>query len=189
MHITAYKHTVSTRKGPIMILIYNLLNEKKSQIKLEILASLQKNLAEFSRSNRHELKESITCYLDSLLDAIASNNSKKLESYFRYLVRKDSENKHNQHIPNGLLVQYLLSIGPILRKTLQKEFRELPIDGKSLFNQGIRFLENLISQAVNLFLNIQDEYLKLKLTQQKIYLENKKDALGIDLSKFILFRG
>lgn len=177
-----------------MILIYNLLNENQSKIQLDLLAHLQKNLPQFARQSRHELKDSINCYIDSLLDSVASNNSEKLESYFRYLVRKDPEDQrnikstHNQHIPNGLLVQYLLSIMPILRKNLQNEFRKLSIDGKSLFNQAMNFLDNLISNAINLFLDIYDEYMQLKLTQQKIYLENKKDALGIDLSRFILFR-
>lgn len=168
-----------------MILIYNLVDEKKAQIRIRFLAIVQRDVPTLARHSRHELKPMIDTYLNALLELMAGGNEEPLRRYFRYLIRNDG----GTSIKKSTVIRFVMAIAPIFRQILQEEFRKMPIDGKSLFNKGMDFLEETLATAAAAFLDEYDEYIKNKLSEQNQYLMDKRDALGVDLSQFILFRG
>jgi len=83
----------------------------------------------------------------------------------------------------------LLMFLPVIRELLQQEFRDFDGDGLSLYNQAMSQLESTMFKSSSLFINTWFEYLKSKMTEHDEYLTEENEQLGVDLSKFILFRG
>ena len=168
-----------------MILIYNLIDDNKGQIRIKLLSAVQRDVPALARHNRHELKPMVESYIESLLDLMASGNDEPLRRFFRYMIRNDS----GTSLKKSAMVRFIMAIAPILRQTLQENFRDMPLDGKALYNQGMNFVDQTLSTAAAAFLDEFDAYIKNKIAEQNQYLMDKRDALGVDLSQFILFRG
>lgn len=167
-----------------MILIYNLVDDNKAKIRIQFLSAVQREAPEFSKYNRHELKPMIDAYIEGLLDLMASGSDESLRRHFRYLIRNDGSN-----LKKSTSIKFIMAIAPVLRRTLQEGFREMHLDGKSLLNQGMNFVDQTLSTAAAGFLDEFDAYIKNKIAEQNQYLMDKRETLGVDLSQFILFRG
>ena len=76
-----------------------------------------------------------------------------------------------------------------MRKLLQDEFRSVRGDGRSLYNDSVTKIEDTAYDALCLFADIYQEYVRSRITEHNDYIDEQNAQLGVDLSKFILFRG
>ena len=76
----------------------------------------------------------------------------------------------------------------MLQDQLTKTIRNQHVDIVQA-NQAMSQLESTMFKSCSLFINTWFEYLKTKMTEHDEYLTEENEQLGVDLSKFILFRG
>ena len=72
---------------------------------------------------------------------------------------------------------------------LQDEYRDVEGDGQAMFNKSMEKIETTCFQSVCTFVDIFQDYLDSRIKEHNDYLNEKNKQLGVDLSKFILFRG
>jgi hypothetical protein len=88
------------------------------------------------------------------------------------------------------VLRSLLLIPPALRERLQEEFRNNDADdAREQFNEAVTKFEETTYNAVCLFTDIFQEYLMNMLNEHQEYLKKTNQKFGVDLSKFILFKG
>lgn len=83
----------------------------------------------------------------------------------------------------------LLIFLPVIRQMLQEELRDHDGDGLGLFNRAMEQLERTNYQSVCRFVDVFQDYLGSRIDEHNEYLDEQNKQLGVDLSKFILFRG
>jgi hypothetical protein len=82
----------------------------------------------------------------------------------------------------------LLSFNVVIRPLLQEFFRHDEGDGLKNFNQCMAKVESTSFDAVATFSDVFQDHLQTRVDEHNNYLQEKKRQLGIDLSKFVLFR-
>ena len=166
-----------------MIVLYTALENQKDHISSALLNHIPRQIKPYSRVPRAELKESIDHVLDALFDYIITNQHAQLQTVFQYIARM----RHAQGIPVSAVVRALLSTTPIVRTALRRE-RAYCQYGEQLDDATAK-VERGVFNAVALYTETFQEYLQSRVDDHNSYLSEKNQQLGIDLSKFILFRG
>jgi hypothetical protein len=83
-----------------------------------------------------------------------------------------------------------LLLPPTIRQRLQDEFRDNDSDdAREQFNEAVDKFEETSYNAVCLFVDIFQEYLMNMVNEHQDYLKKTNQKFGVDLSKFILFKG
>ena len=129
--------------------------------------------------------QSLEYLLESYTDLLVTGEDDSQRTYFKYLAKV----RTSQSFKLADVQHKLLMFLPVIRELLQQELREFDGDGLSLYSQAMRQLETTMFKSCSLFINTWFEYLKTKMTEHDEYLTEENEQLGVDLSKFILFRG
>jgi hypothetical protein len=170
-----------------MLSLYNILVEHRTRIVSGVLSRVPKDVKAYSRIPRGEMRESIEHLYDAYLDFVASGSDDKLRQIFGYVARV----RIAQDIKLSAILRALLTFNVVIRPILQEIFRfskENP-NGRSDFNDCMLKLEQTTFSAIATFSDVFLEYMQSRVDEHNQYLAQKNKQLGIDLSKFVLFRG
>lgn len=168
-----------------MIELYNFLENNREQIISTLLARVPKEIAAYSRVPRNELKQSLEYLLEAYTDLLVTGEDDQQRTYFKYLAKVRSA----QSFTLSDAMHKLLLFLPVIRSMLQEEFRDVNGDGLTLFNTAMNQLERTTYDSVCRFVDVFQEHLRSRIDEHNEYIDEQNKQLGVDLSKFILFRG
>jgi hypothetical protein len=168
-----------------MLELYNFMESNHDALVSNLLGKVPKEVAAYSRLPRNELKQSIEHLLEAYTDLLVTGQDEGLRAFFKYIAKVRSA----QSFKVSDVMRALLCFPPVIRRMLQDEYRDMEGDGLSLFNKAIEKIESTCFQSVCTFVDIFQEYLDSRIKEHNEYLNEKNKQLGVDLSKFILFRG
>jgi hypothetical protein len=168
-----------------VIELYNFLEANKAQIITQMLTRIPKDLPAYSRVARTDLKQSLEYVLEGFTDLLVTGEDDSLRTFYKFLakVRVSQSFKLQDVMHKNLL---LLAV---VRPLLQQKFRDHSGDGLGLFNKAMDVMERTTFQSTALLVTVWAEYLKSRTSEHNEYLDEENKQLGVDMSKFILFRG
>ncbi len=168
-----------------MIELYNFIENNSDQIIAQMMARIPRDIGAYARTAKPELKQSLEYLLEAYTDRLVTGEDDSQRTYFKYLSKVRVSQSFKLH---DVQMKLLLFVS-VLRPMLQKEFRETDGDGLSLFSRAMDELEKTTFQSAALFAEVFLDYLKSRKDDHNEYLDEENEQLGVDLSKFILFRG
>lgn len=168
-----------------MIELYNFLENHRDLIVSSLLTRIPKEVGAYARVPRNELKQSIEYLLEAYTDLLVTGEDESQRKYFKYIAKLRS----SQSFKMSDVLHKLLLFLPVIRGLLQEEMRDVDGDGLALFNRAMEQLERTTYTSVCLFVDVFQEHLKSRIEEHNEYLDEQNKQLGVDLSKFILFRG
>lgn len=168
-----------------MIELYNFLENNRDLIVSALLARIPKEVSAYARVPRNELKQSLEYLLEAYTDLLVTGEEDAQRTYFKYLAKVRS----SQSFKLSDVLHKLLCFLPVIRGMLQEEFRDVDGDGLSLFNKAMDQLERTNYESVCRFVDVFQDHLKSRIEEHNEYIDEQNKQLGVDLSKFILFRG
>ena len=124
--------------------------------------------------------------MEAFGDYLVTGEPDTMTSVLRYITKVRAQ----QSFRLSDVLRSLLLIPPALRERLQEEFRgnDAP-DARDKFNTAVEKFEETTYNAVCLFTDIFQEYLMNMINEHQDYLKKTNQKFGVDLSKFILFKG
>ncbi len=167
-----------------MISLYRLLDEHRDHIIAILLNRVPREVKAYRKIPRPELRASIDHLFDAYVEFLLTGEITGLKSVFKYIARV----RFTQGFSAGEIIHALLMFSSVMRCILQEEFRKHPGDGQAMFNKAMAHIERSTSDGVATFAEVFQEYVQSRVDQHNDYLNERKEKLGIDLSKFILFR-
>ncbi len=167
-----------------MILLYSLLEKNKERIILTLLHRIPKEIRSYARIPRPELKSSLEHLFEAYLELLISKDDTQIRRIFKYVARV----RLAQSFTLGTILKAALSFTPVIRALLQEEFKRMDGDGRQLFNRAMGQIEKTTSDSVVAFSEVFQEHIKSKIDEHNQYLNQQNKKLGVDLSRFILFR-
>jgi hypothetical protein len=168
-----------------MIELYNMMEANHDALVSSLLAKVPKEVPAYARLPRNELKQSIEHLLEAYTDLLVTGQDDGLRAFFKYIAKVRSA----QSFKVSDVLRALLCFPSVIRRFLQDEFRDHQGDGLALFNTAMGKVELTSYQGVCTFVDIFQEYVDNRIKEHNDYLNEKNKQLGVDLSKFILFRG
>jgi len=168
-----------------MIELYNFLENNRDRIVSALLTTIPKEVPAYSRVGRNDLKQSLEYLLEAYTDLLVTGEDDSQKTYFKYLAKL----RVSQSFKLADIAHKQLCFLGVIREMLQVEFRDVDGDGLTLFNKAMTQLERTTFKSVALFIDVYTEYLKSRKSEHDEYLQENNEQLGVDLSKFILFRG
>ena len=167
-----------------MILLYSLLEKNNERIILTLLNKIPKEIRSYARIPRAELKNSLEYLFDAYLDLLITKDDMQLRRIFKYVARV----RLAQSFTLGTILKAALSFTPVIRAILQEEYKTMDGDGRQLFNRAMGQIEKTTTDLVVVFSEVFQEHIKSKVDEHNQYLNEQNKNLGVDLSRFILFR-
>ncbi len=168
-----------------MIQLYNFLEHNHELLVNALLNQVPKDVASYSRVPRNELKQSIEHLLEAYTDLLVTGEDDSLRAFFKYIAKL----RASQNFKVSDVMRALLCFPPVIRAMLQEEFRDVDGDGRALFNTAVGKIETTAFDSICVFADIFQDYLDSRIDEHNEYLTEKNKQLGVDLSKFILFKG
>jgi hypothetical protein len=168
-----------------LIELYNFLENNRAQIISALLTKIPKELPAYSRVARNDLKQSLEYLLEAYTDLLVTGEDESQRTYFKYLAKV----RVSQSFKLGDVSHKLLMFLSVIRPMLQEKFRDHDGDGLSLFNKAMDQLEKTTFKSVATYIEVYADYLKGRKDEHAEYLDEENKQLGVDMSKFILFRG
>ena len=168
-----------------MIELFQVIEDNHDRLVSSLLTEVPKRVTAYHRMGRAELRQSVEHLIEAYTDLLVTGEDRSLRSFFKYLAKVRSSQSFNL----SDVMRALLCFPPIMRKMLQDEFRSVRGDGRSLYNDSVTKIEDTAYDALCLFADIYQEYVRSRITEHNDYIDEQNAQLGVDLSKFILFRG
>ncbi|MCP4501717.1 MAG: hypothetical protein GY822_17290 [Deltaproteobacteria bacterium] len=168
-----------------MIELYNFLENSSEQILSKLLFQVQKNVGAYSRMPKPELKQSLEYLMEAYTDLLVTGEDDSQRTYFKYL----SKVRSAQSFKVWDVQHKLLMFVSVIRPMLQEEFRDTDGDGLGLYNKAMAELERTNFQSACLFAEVYTGYIRSRKDEHDEYLDEENEQLGVDMSKYILFRG
>lgn len=168
-----------------MIELYNFLENNNATLVSALLTRIPKEVPAYQRVNRNELKQSIEYLLEAYTDLLVTGEDDSQRTYFKYLAKV----RYSQSFKLSDVLHKLLTFLPVIREQLQEEFRDVDGDGLGLFNKAMQQLEKTMHESACRFVDVFQDYVGSRVDEHNEYLDEQNKQLGVDLSKFILFRG
>ncbi|MEW5851932.1 MAG: hypothetical protein AB2A00_24305 [Myxococcota bacterium] len=168
-----------------MLELYNFMESNHDGLVSNLLGKVPKEVPAYSRLPRNELKQSIEHLLEAYTDLLVTGQDEGLRAFFKYIAKVRSA----QSFKLSDVMRALLCFPPVIRRMLQDEYRDKDGDGLAGFNKAMEKIESTCFQSACTFVDIFQEYLDSRIKEHNDYLNEKNKQLGVDLSKFILFRG
>lgn len=168
-----------------MIELYNFLENNRERIVSSLLGRIPKEIPAYARVPRNELKQSLEYLLEAYTDLLVTGEPDQQKTYFKYVAKVRS----SQSFKLSDVLHKLLLFLPVIRSMLQEEFRDVNGDGLQLFNKAMNHLERTMFESACRFVEVFQEYLRSRIEEHNEYIDEQNKQLGVDLSKFILFRG
>lgn len=168
-----------------MIELYNFLENNRTQIVSSLLTRIPKDLPAYSRVARNDLKQSLEYLIEAYTDLLVTGDDDSQKTYFKFLAKL----RVSQSFKLGDVIHKHLLILAVVRPMIQEKFREHQGDGLGLYNKAMDVLERTHFQSIALLCQVWSEYLKGRKDDHNEYVDEENKQLGVDMSKFILFRG
>jgi hypothetical protein len=168
-----------------MIELYNFLENNNSLIISALLTKVPKDVPAYARSPRNELKQSLEYLLEAYTDLLVTGEDDSQRTYFKYLAKV----RISQSFKLSDVMQKHLCFLTVVRQMLQEHFRDVDGDGLGLYNKAMATLELTMFQSAGRVVDVWFEYMQSRIDEHNEYLDQEHEQLGVDLSKFILFRG
>ena len=121
--------------------------------------------------------------LEAFGDFLATNNAEAIYSVLKYIAKVRAQ----QSFKMSDVLRALLVVPQVIRILVMQEHQESAPD-KNLFD-AIEKIETVGYNAAALFADIFQEYLVNLMNEHKDYLQKTNQKYGIDLSKYIIFKG
>lgn len=166
-----------------MIVLHNFIESHRFRISNQLLIQIPRQVRAYARLPRGEMRQSVDYLLDGYLTFVASGSLTELQQSFDYLTRA----RIAQGFKLGDVQQALLLFIEVARPMLQafcRDYGDSLADFEALMGQ----LERGVHRAVTLFADIFIAYMQSRIDEHNHYLQQQNQSLGLDLSKFILFR-
>ncbi len=168
-----------------MIELYNLLENNRVHIVSAMLTRIPKEIPAYSRTSRNDLKQSVEYLLEAFTDLIVTGDDANQKTYFKYLAKVRS----SQSFKLGDVCHKHMLFLSVVRPILQEKCRDINGDGLALYNRAMEYMERNIYRSVNTFIDVYQEYLSSRRTEHQEYVDEQNKQLGVDMSKYITFRG
>jgi hypothetical protein len=168
-----------------MIELYNFLENNRAQITTALLTRIPKDIPAYSRVARNDLKQSLDYLLEAYTDLLVTGDDDSQRTYFKFLAKL----RVSQSFKFGDVLHKHLLILAVVRPMLQAKFRDHAGDGMGLFNKAMDVMERTHFQTISLLCQVWSDYIKSRADQHGEYVDEENKQLGVDMSKFILFRG
>jgi hypothetical protein len=168
-----------------MIELYNFLENNKTQVISTLLARIPKDIPAYARVPRNDLKQSLEYLLEAYTDLLVTGEDDSQRTYFKFLAKV----RVSQSFQVGDIIHKLLLIMAVVRPMIQEKFREHAGDGLALYNKAMDVLERTTFKSCATYLEVHNAYLKSRVDEHNEYVDEENKQLGVDMSKFILFRG
>ena len=175
----------SCLRGVFVIELYNFLENNRTQIVSTLLTRIPKDIPAYSRVARNDLKQSLDYLLEAYTDLLVTGDDDSQKTYFKFLAKL----RVSQSFKLGDILHKHLLILAVVRPMLQQKFRDHAGDGLGLYNKAMEVLERTHFQSVSLMCQVWSDYIKSRADQHNEYVDEDNKQLGVDMSKFILFRG
>ena len=169
-----------------MIELFNFLEKNKSSIVDDLMQRIPATVPAFMKVPKPELRQSLEHLLEAYGDYLVTGEPDTLTSVLRYITKVRAQ----QSFKLSDVLRSLLLLPPALRERLQDEYRGGDDDdAREQFNEAVEKFEEAAYNAVCLFVDIFQEYLMNMVNEHRDYLKKTNQKFGVDLSKFILFKG
>ena len=168
-----------------MIELFQIVEDNHDQLVSSLLNTVPKQAPAYSRMGRAELRQSVEHLIEAYTDLLVTGEDRSLRSFFKYLAKV----RASQSFQLSDVMRALLCFPPIMRTMLQDEFRTSRGDGRRLYNDAVSKVETTAYDALCVFADIYQEYIQSRISEHNDYIDAQNETLGVDLSKFILFRG
>jgi hypothetical protein len=168
-----------------MIQLYNFMEHNHELLVNALLTVVPKEVSSYARVPRNELKQSIEHLLEAYTDLLVTSEDDSLRAFFKYIAKV----RASQSFKVSDVMRALLCFPGVIRAMLQDEFRDVDGDGRAMFNASMQKIEKTAFDSTCVFVDIFQEYLSSRIEEHNEYLTEKNKQLGVDLSKFILFKG
>ena len=168
-----------------MIELYNFLENNRTQIVAALLTRIPKDLPAYARVARNDLKQSLDYLIEAFTDLLVTGDDDSQKTYFKFLAKL----RVSQSFKLGDVLHKHLLILAVVRPMIQEKFRDHTGDGLALYNKAMDVLERTHFQSVSLMVQVWSDYIKSRADEHSEYVDEENKQLGVDMSKFILFRG
>ncbi len=169
-----------------MIELFTFLEKNKQEIVEDLMERIPATVPAYLKVPKPELRQSLEHLLEAFGDYLVTGEPDTLTSVLRYITKVRAQ----QSFKLSDVLRSLLLLPPVIRERLQAEFRDNNSeDARQRFNEAIEKFEETTYNAVCLFVDIFQEYLMNMLNEHQDYLKKTNQKFGVDLSKFILFKG
>ena len=168
------------------IQLFNFLEDYNAQIITLLLGKIPKGIQAYGKMPRTELKQMLEHLLDGYVDLLVTGQTDALDKVFRYMSRVHAAK--NFKVSDVLAA--VLMFPQVIRRLLAEEYADVKDeDAVHKFNQALEQTETTAHRAACSFVDIFQDYVDNRIKEHNDYLNEKNKQLGVDLSKFILFRG
>lgn len=169
-----------------MIELFTFLEKNKPEIIEDLMERIPATVPAYMKVPKPELKQSLDHLLEAYGDYLVTGEPDTLTSVLRYITKVRAQ----QSFKLSDVLRSLLLLPPAIRERLQEEYRDNDSDdGRDQFNDAMEKFEETTYNAVCLFVDIFQEYLMNMVNEHQDYLKKTNQKFGVDLSKFILFKG
>lgn len=169
-----------------MIELFTFLEKNKGDIIDDLMVRIPATVPAYLKVPKPELRQTLEHLLEAYGDYLVTGEPDTLTSVLRYITKVRAQ----QSFKLSDVLRSLLLLPPAIRARLQEEFRDnTSDDGREQFNEAIERFEETTYNAVCLFVDIFQEYLMNMVNEHQDYLKKTNQKFGVDLSKFILFKG
>ena len=169
-----------------MIELFTFLEKNKAEIVEDLLERIPATVPAYKKVPKPELKQTLEHLMEAYGDFLVTGEPDTMTSVLRYITKVRAQ----QSFRLSDVLRSLLLIPPALRERLQDEYRNNESeDARDQFNEAVVKFEETTYNAVCLFTDIFQEYLMNMLNEHQDYLRKTNQKFGVDLSKFILFKG
>ncbi len=169
-----------------MIELFTFLERNKDDIVEDLMETIPATVPAYLKVPKPELRQTLDHLLEAYGDYLVTGEPDTLTSVLRYITRVRAQ----QSFKLSDVLRSLLMLPPAIRQRLQDEFRnDDREDAKAQFDAAMEKFEETTYNAVCLFVDIFQEYLMNMVNEHQDYLKKTNQKFGVDLSKFILFKG
>ena len=169
-----------------MIELFTFLEKNKPEIIEDLMERIPATVPAYMKVPKPELQQSLEHLLEAFGDYLVTGEPDTLTSVLRYITKVRAQ----QSFKLSDVLRSLLLMPPAFRERLQEEYRDNDSpDAREQFNDAMEKFEETTYNAVCLFVDIFQEYLMNMVNEHQEYLKKTNQKFGVDLSKFILFKG
>lgn len=169
-----------------MIELFTFLERNKAEIIDDLVERIPATVPAYRKVPSTELRQTLEHLMEAYGDFLVTGEPDTMTSVLRYITKVRAQ----QSFRLSDVLRSLLLIPPAIRERLQEDFRDNGRDdARDQFNEAMQKFEETTYNAVCLFTDIFQEYLMNMLNEHQEYLKKTNQKFGVDLSKFILFKG
>jgi hypothetical protein len=169
-----------------LIELFTFLEKNKAEIVDDLIERIPATVPAYRKVPKTELRQSLEHLMEAYGDFLVTGEPDTMTSVLRYITKVRAQ----QSFRLSDVLRSLLLIPPALRERLQEEYLSSGTEeGREQFNESVSKFEETTYNAVCLFTDIFQEYLMNMINEHQDYLKKTNQKFGVDLSKFILFKG